>query len=485
MKSITDMESLAKRRGIFWQSSEIYGGLSGFYEYGHIGTLLKRKIENIWRQYFLNLDDNFFEIEPSSIMPEKVFKASGHLDNFVDPIAKCKKCGTEHRADHIMEEFLKENFEGMTAEQLTALIKKHNVKCPKCKGALGNVDVFNMTFPINLGVKSDTTAYLRPETAQGVYVNFLQQFNVTRKKLPLGLGIIGRAFRNEISPRQLIIRMREFTQAELQIFIDPSSIDKHDKWDIVKDYELILKPVKNKKAIKMTASDAVKKLKLPKFYVWYLARTQEFFLDVLGFPENKFRIRELNDEERAFYNKYHWDVEIDVESLGGFREIGGVHYRTDHDLSGHEKISKKSQHVSVDGKKFIPNVLEVSMGVDRILYSLIDIGYTEENDRSYIKLTPHLSPFMAGVFPLVKKEGMPEKAKEVYNSLRCCFDVFYDESASIGRRYARADEIGTAFCITIDGDTMKNDTVTVRERDSTDQRTVKIDELEVFLQEHL
>jgi glycyl-tRNA synthetase len=313
----------------------------------------------------------------------------------------------------------------------------------------------------------------------------LQEFNTTRKKLPLGLGIIGKAFRNEISPRQLTIRMREFTQAELQIFLDPDSMKDHEKWDLVKDYELIIKSAKDKKASKVKASDVVKKFKLPKYYVWYLARTQEFFLDVLGFPEKNFRIRELSDEERAFYNKYHWDIEIDVESLGGFKEIGGVHYRTDHDLSGHQNISKKSQQVTVDGKKFTPHVLEVSMGIDRILYSLLDLGYTEEKDRSYIKLTPHLSPYMAGVFPLVKKEGMDEKAREVYNALRCCFDVFYDESGSIGRRYARADEIGTAFCVTIDGETMKDDTVTVRERDSTDQRRIKIDKLIQHLQEKL
>jgi len=485
MKSITDVESLAKRRGFFWMSSEIYGGLSGFYEYGHVGTLVKRKLENVWRSYFLGLNDNFFEIEPADIMPEKVFIASGHLENFVDPIAKCRKCGTEHRADHILEEFLHENFEGMSAIELTEMMKKHKVRCPKCKGELSDVEVFNMTFPINLGVKGETKAYLRPETAQGVYINFLQEFDVTRKKLPLGLAIIGKTFRNEISPRQLIMRQREFTQAELQIFFDPEKIEEHPRWDEVKGYELLLKPVNEANVVKMKADEVVKKLKLPKFYVWHMVKMQQFIIDVLGLPKSRFRIRELSEDERAFYNKYHWDVELELESLGGFKEIAGVHYRTDHDLMGHQNLSKKSQEVFFDGKKLVPHVLELTIGIDRVIYSLIDIGCTEEKDRTYMKFKPCLSPFLACVFPLVNKDGMDDKAREIYDSLKHNFDVFYDDGGSIGRRYARADEIGIAFCITVDGDTLKDKTVTVRERDSKDQKRIKIAELNKYLQEKL
>ena len=480
MVKIDDVAELAKRRGFFWPASEIYGGVSGFYDYGHLGTKMKRKIENKWRTFFLALGDNFYEIDPVNIMPEKVFVASGHLENFVDPVAKCKKCGTEHRADHIMEEFLKENFEGMTPKKLTEIINKHNVRCPLCKGPLGDVEVFNMTFPVNLGVKSDTTAYLRPETAQGVYVNFMQEFNVSRNRLPLGLAIVGKAFRNEISPRQLIIRMREFTQAELQIFFDPDTIDEHPKWSEVKNKKLILVPV-GKKKVEMKASDAAKKLKLPKFYIWHMVKMQEFFLDVLGFPENKFRIKELSKEERAFYNKYHWDFELDIESLGGFREIAGLHYRTDHDLSGHQKVSKQSQQVFYNEKRFIPHVLELSMGIDRIIYSSIELGMTEDKKRKFLKFNPTIAPFIAAVFPLVKKEGMDKTARKIYEDLKETFDVFYDESGSIGRRYARQDEIGTPFCITVDGDTKKDNTVTVRERDSGKQKRVKIKDLAKYI----
>ena len=484
MPTIDVLEALAKRRGFFWLSSEIYGGFAGFYDYGPMGTALKRKLEHVWRTYFLSLDPNFFELDARNIMPEKVFKASGHLDSFVDPIAKCKKCGTHHRADHIMEDFLKESFEGMTPEKLKELIKKHNIKCPKCKGELGDISVFNMMFKVPIGPLGETAGYLRPETAQGAYINFAQSFEVLRKKLPLGLAIIGRAFRNEISPRQLTSRTREFDQAELQIFFDPDEIDNHGDWSSVKKQKLILMPVK-KKVSEVTCEDASKKLKIPKFYAYYMAKVQDFFLDVLKIPKAKFRFRELSEEERAFYNKIHWDIELDVGALGGFKEIGGVHYRTDHDLSGHQKVSKKKQEVFFNGKKFVPHVLELSFGVDRIVLSMLDLHYSKKKDRVFISFPSILSPFTVAVFPLVNKDKLPDKAMEVYDTLRCCFDCIYDDSGSIGKRYYRQDEIGTAFCITVDHQTLKDNTVTVRDRDSTKQERVKIDSLHDFIYKKL
>jgi glycyl-tRNA synthetase len=476
MTDISTIEQLAKKKGFFYPSDEIYGGLSGFYTYGHLGTLMKRKIENLWRKFFLD-EDNFFEIDSPVIMSEKVFEASGHLKSFVDPIVKCTKCGTAHRADQIVENFLKRTFEGATPKELTDLIKEHNIKCPKCKGSLEEVGILNMMFPLDIGTEKDTKGYLRPETAQGAYVNFLTQFNILRKKIPMGLAIVERAFRNEISPRQLTTRMREFTQAELQIFFDSDEINEHEKWEEVKDYKLIVLPVSErdkKSKVEMTCEELSKTL--PKFYVYYMSKVQKFYLDTLKVPKEKFRFRELSDEEKAFYNKIHWDMELDLESLDGFKEIGGVHYRTDHDLSGHQKLSKQSQEVFFENKKFIPHVLELSFGVDRILFALLDLFYSKEKDKVVLKLPACIAPITISVFPLVNKDGLDKKAKEVFNKVKC-FDVIYDDSGSIGRMYARADEAGTPFCVTIDYDTMKDDTVTLRDRDSTKQIRVKISEL--------
>jgi glycyl-tRNA synthetase len=479
MANIETIEQLAKRRGFFYPSDEIYGGLSGFYTYGHIGTLMKRKLETIWRRFFLK-EDNFFEIEPSDMMHEKVFEASGHLTSFVDPVVKCSKCKTVHRADHIVEEYLGRSFEGMSPEELAELIENHKIVCPKCKGKLADISVLNLMFPVSIGQQDK--AYLRPETAQGVYVNFLRQFELQRKKLPLGLAIIGKAFRNEISPRQLVTRMREFTQAELQIFFDPHKIDEHEDWNSVKKYSLILKPASGKDEIKeMTCEKIVKDLKLPVFYVYYMAKVQKFFFEVLQIPKKKFRFRELSEDEKAFYNKLHWDIELDLESLGGFKEMGGCHYRTDHDLLGHEKISKQPQEVFFDEKKIKPHVLELSFGIDRILLALLDLFYIKEKDRTILKLPVNISPLTAAVFPLVNKDKIDDKAKEIFDDLKNYLDVIYDDSGSIGRRYARADEIGTPFAITIDYDTLKDFQVTIRNRDTTEQQRVKINDIVRFI----
>jgi len=478
MPTIEVIEQLAKRRGLFWPSSEIYGGASGLFDYGPNGTAIKRNLENLWRKYFLSLSDNFFEVETTNIMPEKVFQASGHVSSFVDPIAKCKKCGTAHRADHIVEEFLKENFEGMTPTELTELIKKHKIRCSKCKGELEEVAVMNMMFPLEMGVGKESKSYLRPETAQGPFVDFMQNFEVLRKKLPLGLAVVGRAYRNEISPRQLLSRMREFTQAELQIFFDPSKIEEHEKWSEMAKYKLVLFPSGDKKTTEVTCDDAVKKLKMPKFYVYHLAKVQQFYLEKLSIQKERFRFRELSEEERAFYNKIHWDIELNVEALGGFKEVGGVHYRTDHDLAGHAKVSGKSQEVFVDNKKFVPHVLELSFGIDRLVMSLVDIFYAQDKDRTLLKLPALVAPFTAAIFPLVSKDGIDKKAMEIYDQLKGKFRILYDESGSIGRRYMRIDEIGVVAAITVDYDTLKDNTVTIRNRDTTKQERVKIADLE-------
>ena len=465
------------RRGFIAPSAELYGGLAGFYDYGVMGAPLKNNFENVWRRYFIGLHQNFHEISGAEIMPEEVFRASGHLEHFDDPVVACTKCDHAERADHLLQEHLKEKFEGLNEKEYDSLITQHKVRCPRCGGGLGKASKQNLMFPVSTGVTSVKRAFLRPETAQVPYVNFQRSFESTRKKLPLGLALIGRAFRNEISPRQGVYRMREFTQAELQIFFDPITLDEHEDWDSVKTYKLrLLFAMDRKKVVEISCAQAHEK-GLPKFYLYHMAQVQRFYLDVLGVPQEKFRFYELSEEERAFYNKFHWDVEVDVPSFGGFAEVGGVHYRTDHDLKGHERVSKKSQEIFFNEKRFVPHVLELSFGVDRNVYALLELGYKEEKDKTILALPRHIAPYHLAVFPLVNKDGLDKEAWALYKTLAKHFRAFYDDSGSIGRRYARQDEVGTPFCLTIDHQTLEDGTITVRDRDTGKQERVNKEQI--------
>lgn len=477
-----DFTTFCKEKGFIYLSSEIYGGIAGFYDYGHLGTKIKQNFQNLWRNYFLSLNDNFHEIEACNIMPENVFKASGHLENFIDPIAKCPKCGHAERADHLIEKHLKQRVEGFSPEKLTELLSGKNLTCPECKtGVFDKVEIMNLMFKINVGVGSkQIIAYLRPETAQSPFVNFKLQFELLRKKLPLGLATVGKAYRNEISPRNMTLRLREFTQAELQIFFNPNKINEHENFEEVKDYKLltILKEDrKDYKTVERTASDLVK-LGYPKFYVYHLAKVQQFYLEKLHFLKDNFRLLLLIGDEKAFYNKYHFDIEAKVKDHDWI-EIGGIHYRTDHDLKGHEKISKQSMEVTDNDQKFIPHVLELSFGVDRNIYTILDFAYNEDTSRGnlVLDLPKSVVPYVCAVFPLVKnKPKLLQKAKEVYDLLkpkRCLFDM----GGSIGRRYARADEIGIKKCITVDFESLEDNCVTIRDIKTTKQERVKINDL--------
>src|SRR3989338_2100466 len=485
--TIEEMSTFCKRKGFVYPSSEIYGGLAGLYDYGHLGTLLKKNFEDMWREFFLSLDDNFFEIEASEIMHENAFVASGHLKNFLEAVAKCKK-GHVERADHLLEKKLKKRFEGLTTEQLFDEIKKNKINCPVCGLEIEKVEVMTQMYPISLGVENVTKAYLRPETAQSPYVNFKRQLEAMRKKLPIGLALIGRAYRNEISPRNFILRQRAFTQAELQIFFNPNKIDDHEEFKPVEDYKLQVMFADERSAIHKISCGELSK-KLPKFYVYHMAKVQQFYLDVLKFPEEKFRLFELNDKEKAFYNKYHFDIEAELDSIG-WTEIGGIHYRTDHDLKGHQEISKESMEFLDEETKerFIPHVLELSFGVDRNFYSIINYAYNFDKARenTVLKLLPSLAPMKIGVFPLASnKEEIAKLARKVHDSLKECWSASFDGSGSIGRRYARADEIGTPLCITIDFESLEDDSVTLRERDTTEQIRVKISELKETVKKFL
>lgn len=478
---IEDITRIAGMRGIFFQTANIYGGKAGFFTYGHLGKILKSNWENLWRKYFLSLSDNFFEIQSNSILPESVFVASGHIENFNDPMTECKKCHFRFRADQFLEDKgLYE--EGMHVKEMAAAMKEKKLKCPKCGGELTEIKQFNMMFPITVGF-ADEKAYLSPETAQGAYLAFKEEFEATRRKIPLGLAIIDKAYRNEISPRQMFFRLREFSQAELQIFFDPEKIDmiEDEKWNEVKSYKLRIKKAREKGIKEISCQEAREKLKLPKFYLYYAAKVQQFYLDIIKIPREKFRLRELSEDERAFYNKIHFDVEAMLETLGDFKEIGGIHYRTNHDLAGHSKISGKDLEVFYDNKKILPHVLELSFGVDRNIWALLDIFYDVGKEGGMFRFPSILSPYKSAVLPLVNKDKIDDTAKEIYASLKKELPTFYDESGSIGRRYARNDEAGTPYCITIDYDSLKKKDVTIRDRDTTKQIRVKIADLQDIL----
>jgi glycyl-tRNA synthetase len=470
MASFDDVTSLSVRRGFLWAAADPYGGFSGFYDYGHLGAALRRNWEDLWAETFLGLDDNYHLIDTTTILPEAPLRASGHVDHFTDVLVTCTRCRESFRGDHLLQAATREEHEGLTPAELDAKIRDLRVRCPNCKGELGPARPFHLMFPIGLGPTGQDPAYLRPETAQGVYLNFRREFEALRRRLPLGLATIGRAYRNEISPRQGAYRMREFLQAELQIFFDPETFGDAVPLAGHADVPLRIAWAEekgDKGAHDLAAKDLVAR-GIPPWYAFHLVAVQRFYLEALRIPREAFRFAELDERERAFYNQIHFDVQVDQESLGGFREVGGVHYRTDHDLAGHEAVSKTRQSVTVGEKKVLPHVLELSFGVDRNVWALLDLGLSK-GERDVLRLPPRLAPVAVGVFPLVNKDGLPERAAAVYAALRRRVRASFDGSGSIGRRYARMDEIGTPFAVTIDHATLENKGVTVRERDTQAQ----------------
>lgn len=484
--SVEELATFCKKKGFIYPSSEIYGGLSGVYDYGHIGTLLKRNFEKIWKKYFLRLNDNFVEIDTGIIMHEGVFKASGHLENFFDPIIIIEGSDETFRADHIIEDKLGIRAEELTNNQMLEKITENKL--------LGDIDYskvkienLNMMFPIDMGPKKATKAYLRPETAQSPYVNFKTQFELQRKKLPLGLALIGRVFRNEIAPRNMLLRTREVEQAELQIFFNPKKIENHEKFSEIENYELkiVFENERENEPKFIKAKELIKK-GLPQFYVYHMAIVQKFYFDILKLPKESFRLYQLNNDEKAFYNKYHFDIEMKMNSTNSWVEIGGIHYRTDHDLHGHQEVSKVKMEVVDEstGDKIIPHVLELSFGLGRNIFACIDQNLDIENQRGNSLLTfpQKLSPYKVAIFPLVNKAEIPKKAIQIYeNLLDEDIECYYDKSGSVGRRYARADEIGTAYTITIDYETIEEgelkDTVTIRNRNSTEQKRIHVNKI--------
>ncbi len=481
-----DITAFAKRRGLFWPAAEIYGGASGLYDYGNVGTLLKRRFEQVWLSFFVDTNQEYHLMEGSTILPETPLIHSGHTARFNDMIVGCSKCKTFYRADVLLADSGVKISEGATAEQTDKAIKDNKVKCPKCKAtAFLPAKPFNMMLDVALGPDRSDKGYLRPETAQSAYLNFFREYGVLRKSLPMGLSIIGKAYRNEISPRQGLYRMREFTQAELQIFFDPGDwklmIDEMAKRKV----NVVLYEKGEKKGV--TVGELADTYEVPEFYAYHMGLIDIFYKDVLGVPDEKLRFLEKGGDERAFYNKIHMDAEINIESWGGFKEVAGLHYRGDYDLTQHQKGSQQDHAVDSNGKKKIPEVLELSFGVDRNVWMLLDVFYKKDGERSVLQVKPFIAPYQLAIFSLQKDEKIDAMVGALNEELRPRFKIFLDNAGSIGRRYARMDEIGTPFCVTVDYDSISKDsdkygTVTVRSRDDKKQVRLKTSELGSFIE---
>ncbi len=483
-----ELYNLALRRSLFYPAAEIYANSpSGFWEYGPIGTKIRNNIIQLWRKKLVE-QEGFFEIHGAQILPESVFKASGHLDNFNDPIVQCKKCNSLHRADQLISEVSSEIVpESMAVTELTKLIKKHEVKCPKCGSKdFSEVRKFNMMMKVDIGATGESRAFLRPETCQSIFCDFDRLYKTSRNTLPLGIAQAGNAFRNEISPRNSLLRAREFGQMELEIFFNPKKAGKVEEWEQVKNYKLQLQPTNKKEVTPVSCNDAIaKKIISSKLIAYYLARVQQLY-NAYGIPLEKMRFRQLDAEEKAFYAADAWDFEVLTDF--GWLELIANNNRTDYDLKRHAAESKKDLSVKEEGEseKFIPHNFEVSAGIDRTFYAILELAYRKEKrgpeERVFLDLPPAIAPYIAAIFPLVKKDGLAETASSIYRELQTIgLDVLYDESASIGRRYARADEIGVPFAITVDHDSLKDKTVTLRERNSLAQKRVKISALAELL----
>ncbi|MDO8647334.1 MAG: glycine--tRNA ligase [Candidatus Diapherotrites archaeon] len=488
MADSEDITNIALRRSIFYPAAEIYSNSpSGFWEFGPVGEAIRRKIIEFWRKEFVQ-KEGFVEIYGAQILPEAVFKASGHLTNFNDPIVQCKKCKALHRADQLIAEKIKEIVpESMSIEELSKLIKHHEVECPKCKSKeFTEVRKFNMMMKVDIGATGDIPCYLRPETCQSIFLDFERIYKTSRQTLPLGIAQAGCSFRNEIAPRNTLLRAREFGQMELEIFFNPKKANDFEKFSTIENNEINLMLSEKAGITPIKAKDAVEKKQVSsKMIAYYLAKWQMLW-EKLGVPKEKMRFRKLADDEKAFYAAEAFDFEV-LTSLGWI-ELTACNNRTDYDLKGHAKESKKELSVKEEGdsESFIPHIFELSDGIDRPVWVLLDLAFRKEKrgpeERIYLSLAPRIAPYFAGIFPLVKKDGLLEKGREIFKELESHgFDLVFDEKGSIGKRYARIDEIGVPYAITVDYDTMKDGTVTLRDRDSLEQKRVKAEKLPELL----
>ncbi len=457
VKSMDTLVALCKNRGYVYPGSEIYGGLANTWDYGPLGVELKNNVKEAWRRKFIRENSYNVGLDAAILMNPTTWVASGHVGGFSDPLIDCKECKTRHRADKMIEEWMHENkceeiVDGWPDEKMIAYMDEHEINCPNC-GAHNFTDIrkFNLMFKTFQGVTEDAKAeiYLRPETAQGIFVNFKNVMRTTRKKLPMGIAQIGKAFRNEITPGNFTFRTREFEQMELEFFCKPGTdIEWQNYW---KEF------------------------------------CKQWLLN-LGMTEENIRLRDHTPEELSHYSNGTTDIEYAFPF--GWGELWGIADRTDYDLSSHMKVSKEDFNYTdpETGEKFIPYCIEPSVGADRVTLAFLCDSYEEEqledgDSRVVLHLHPALAPFKVAVLPLSKK--LSEKAEEVYKELSKKFMCDYDEAGSIGKRYRREDEIGTPYCVTVDFDTLEDGTVTVRDRDTMEQIRLKIDEVASWVEEKL
>ncbi len=449
--SMEKIVNLCKARGFIYAGSEIYGGLANTWDYGPLGARLKNNIKDTWRKRFIQERKNSYEIDADILMHPRVWEASGHVSSFSDPLIDCKECKMRHRADNLINDFdPNADADGMTQEQMMEYIKEHKVPCPNCgKSDFTDIRQFNLMFQTYRGVTTDSKSviYLRPENAQGEYVNYLNVQRTSRAKLPFSIGQIGKAFRNEITPGNFTFRTIEFEQMEFQTFCKEG--DDTALYDYFKQYG------------------------------------KQYYMD-LGLPEE--RLRYHDHEKLAFYAKSACDIEYLFPF--GWGEINGTHNRTNYDLSRHQEYSGKSmEYLDTDtNERYIPYIIESTYGLDRTVLAILCEAYAEEeiaegDVRTVLHLHPFIAPYKVAVLPLSKK--LSEKADEVYTMLSKTFMCDYDEAGSIGKRYRREDEIGTPYCVTIDFDTLEDNQVTIRDRDTMEQVRVKIDDLKNWIEEKI
>jgi len=534
----TDVLSLCKRRGFIWPAYEIYGGVAGMYDYGPLGVVLKNNIIEVWRNAY-TLGEGFIEIDGDTIGPEIVFRASGHVDAFSDKIVSCLSCNEPFRADHLAKD-LHPTPGALSMKDLEDLLKENGVKCPQCGGDLSNVEDFNLMFKTTIGPGLGRKGYLRPETAQGIFVDYIPLYRYMRERLPFGAIQIGRGYRNEISPRQGVIRLREFNMMEAELFVDPEN-KTWPRFDNVRNERMKLVP-NDGSEVEMTVGEAVDKGVIAHATLGYFMCFTQEFLKTVGVDPERMRFRQHLKSEMAHYAIDCWDVEALLSY--GWTEIVGIADRGAWDLSRHiqfsnadmtafkrfdepqeverevikakydalgpvfkgksTKIGKaleaadpskaRGGHVTVEidggpitleskyfevakvkekvsGKKVIPHVIEPSHGLDRILYTCLEHAYSQSADGYIVlRLKPVVAPIKVGVFPLMCKDDLDTKAAEIDERLRMSgITTYFDDSGSIGRRYARMDEAGTPWCITVDYDTLRDGSVTIRNRDTTEQ----------------
>ena len=457
VKSMDTIVNLCKARGYIYPGSEIYGGLSNTWDYGPLGVELKNNVKALWRKKFIQESKYNVGLDAAILMNPLVWVASGHVGGFSDPLIDCKECKTRHRADKLIEEWAHEQgkdmiADGMSDEEMIKFLDDNNIPCPICgKHNFTSIRKFNLMFKTFQGVTEDAKAeiYLRPETAQGIFVNFKNVMRTTRKKLPMGIAQIGKAFRNEITPGNFTFRTREFEQMELEFFCKPGTdLEWHEYW-------------------KKFCED------------WLLG---------LGMKKENIRLRDHSPEELVFYSKATTDIEYAFPF--GWGELWGIADRTDYDLTNHMNMSKEDfTYLDPEtNERYVPYCIEPSLGADRVALAFLCNAYDEEeiaegDTRTVLHLHPALAPYKVAVLPLSKK--LSEKAEEVYTKLSKKFMCEYDETGSIGKRYRREDEIGTPYCITVDFDTLEDNAVTIRDRDTMEQVRINIDELENWIREKI